>query len=141
MRITTKYHGEVDINPEQILLFPKGIPAFEEETQYTLLPFPNNDWFQILQSTNNPQLGFVTISPFVFFNDYDFLLDDASMEQLGYPSEGSIEILSILTVRDPFEDSTLNLQAPLVINRNEKIGKQLILNDTHYRIRHKISAN
>ena len=38
MKIKTAYLGEVEIDPSQILQFEHGIPGFEEEKQFVLLP-------------------------------------------------------------------------------------------------------
>ena len=45
-------------------------------------------------------------------------------------------VFVILTVRDPFEDSTANLQAPVILNMNNKLGKQYIMNTDQYTTRH-----
>lgn len=39
MKLLTKYFGEIDFEKEDILSFPKGLFAFEEEKGFLLLPF------------------------------------------------------------------------------------------------------
>lgn len=138
MNIETKYHGQVPINEEDIWTFSHGIPGFAEEKQFTLLAFPDNDAFFVLQSTNTPSLGFIVASPFAFFPEYDIQLDDATVEALEIERAEEAAVYTILTVREPFHETTANLQAPVVVNVKNKKAKQAILNDRRYHTRHSI---
>ncbi|MGM0841691.1 MAG: flagellar assembly protein FliW [Bacillota bacterium] len=140
MKIDTKYHGEIEVKSEDVLTFEHGIPGFGEEKQFVLLPLPANEWFLILQSVKTPELGFVVTDPFVFFKEYDFELDQASVELLEHPSEKEVQVLSILTVRETLHESTANLQAPIIINLANRKGKQVILTNTDYQTKHLIFA-
>lgn len=140
MKINTKYHGEIEVKSEEVLTFEHGIPGFGEEKQFILLPLPENEWFHILQSVKTPQLGFVVTNPFVFFRDYDFELDQASVELLEHPIEKEVQVLSILTIRETLHESTANLQAPVIINLANRKGKQVILTNTGYQTKHLIFA-
>ena len=39
MHLMTKYFGQIDYDPTEVLSFPNGIFGFEEEKQFLLLPF------------------------------------------------------------------------------------------------------
>ncbi|USK91627.1 flagellar assembly protein FliW [Rossellomorea marisflavi] len=140
MNIQTAYHGSITVNDEDLLSFPQGVPGFHEEKQFVLIPLEDNNWFQILQSTMTPDLAFITTNPFLYFSEYDFELDAANLEQLSNPTTADIQVLAILTVKDPFNESTANLQAPIIINTANKSGKQVILTNTNYRTQHQILA-
>ncbi|MBO8176122.1 MAG: flagellar assembly protein FliW [Bacillus sp. (in: Bacteria)] len=136
MNIQTKYHGEMTINLTDIITFEQGIPGFPDENEFVFLPLPENDVFFIMQSVKSANLGFVVVNPFHFFKDYDFTLPDAVVSQLQLTSTNEVEVYVILTVQDPFTKTTANLQAPVIVNRNKQLGKQVILNDTNYRTKH-----
>lgn len=138
MNIETKYQGTVEIAGQDIWTFDSGIPGFPEEKQFVILPLPDNDIYAILQSVKTPGLGFVVANPFTFFQDYRFEIDDATVEQLELKEEVDTLVYSILTIQDPFEKTTANLQAPLVLNVKNHKGKQLILNDEKYKTKHLI---
>ena len=55
MKIQTRYHGEVEINPEKIITFQKGIPSFEDEKKIYSLELGEETIFLVLQSVR-PQL-------------------------------------------------------------------------------------
>ncbi|MFZ3576907.1 flagellar assembly protein FliW [Virgibacillus sp. DJP39] len=132
MKIQTKYVGEVEINVEQIINFASGIPGFINETKFTLLDLPGNPVFQILQSVSTPEVAFVVANPYHFYVDYAFELDTNVKESLAIRNEKDVVVLSIVTLQDPFETSTLNLKAPIIINHTSKRGKQYILNQEDY---------
>ncbi|OZI10890.1 flagellar assembly protein FliW [Bacillaceae bacterium SAS-127] len=138
MIIETKYHGQVEINEEDIWTFNQGIPGFADEQQFTLLAFPENDVFFVLQSTNTPALGFVITSPFSFFSDYDIQLDEPVVEALKLEKAEDAAVYTILTIQEPFEQTTANLKAPIIINTTNQQAKQVILNDSRYETRHSI---
>ncbi len=134
--IETKYLGEVEINEEKIIYFEKGIPSFLDEKKFILLPFGQGTPLYILQSTTTPDLGFVVVSPFQFFPDYQAKLTDATIEALDIETEEDVALFVILTVQDPFTNTTANLQGPVVINSKKQKGKQISLNDQNYGTKH-----
>jgi flagellar assembly factor FliW len=136
MKIQTSYHGETLIEDRERLVFKNGIPGFGDETSFVLLPVSENTIFQVLQSTKTPALAFIVTNPFHFFKEYDFTLDDGTLDQLGIQQERDVLVYTILTLKNPFEKSTANLQAPIVINQKNNYGKQVILNHPDYNTRH-----
>ncbi|SHP78902.1 Flagellar assembly factor FliW [Mycobacteroides abscessus subsp. abscessus] len=138
MEIKTKYHGEVQINDHEVINFVKGIPGFPNEENFTILSLEEDGVFSILQSVVTPELAFVIVNPFHYFKDYDFHLEDQVVEALSIKLPEEVQVFTILTVQEPFEKTTANLQAPLIINKNNRMGKQVVLNNEKYTTRHKI---
>jgi flagellar assembly factor FliW len=136
MKIMTKYHGDLDIATSDIWKFEQGIPGFVDEREFILLPLPQIEGFQVLQSVTTPNLGFVVTDPFQFFKDYDFTLSNSILEQLELTQEKDVQVLTILTVKDPITNTTANLQAPVILNTSTKKAKQVILNETDYETKH-----
>lgn len=136
MNIHTKYHGEIEINPENIITFENGIPSFEDEKYFTLLELSQDTAFFVLQSTNNSSVAFLVTNPFSFFPSYEVKLSDAVIEALKIGNKEDVAIFGILTAKEPFEETTINLKGPVVINSKEKLGKQIVLNDLNYHTKH-----
>jgi flagellar assembly factor FliW len=135
MNIQTKFHGEQEINEEDIIQFPSGIPGFLEEKEFSILPLEGTDLY-VLQSVKKTEVAFIITDPFVLFPKYEFDLPE--VEKLEIESEKDVATFTILTVREPFQETTANLQAPLIINQTKKLGKQVILNNPAYQTKHKI---
>ncbi|TYS69885.1 flagellar assembly protein FliW [Sutcliffiella horikoshii] len=138
MKIETKYHGLVEVQQEEVVRFPKGLPGFLEEKEFTVIPFSEDGMFYILQSVQTPELGFVMTNPFTFYPDYDFNLENQSVEALELDSAEDVSVYSVLTMADPFHLTTANLQAPVVVNVKKKLGKQVILTGSSYQTKHKL---
>lgn len=139
MRIQTKYLGDVELNEEQVINFLGGLPGFINETNFILLDLPGNPVFQILQSITSAEIAFVVTNPYHFNGAYAFELDRNVKENLKIRSEADVTVFSIVTLNDPFENSTLNLKAPIIINPTSKLGKQYILNEDDYSTKSSIS--
>lgn len=139
MKIQTFYFGEIEMDEKSVIQFPNGIPGFHEEKKFVLLDIPDNPAFQILQSVHNQQLAFVVTNPYLFYKDYEFELDEGTIEQLYIEKPEDVVVFTIVTLHDPFEKSTINLQAPIVMNTKNNHAKQVVLNNTAYQTKHPIS--
>ncbi|MGG0662683.1 flagellar assembly protein FliW [Viridibacillus arvi] len=141
MNIKTKFLGSVEIKEEDIIKFEEGIPGFEGAKKFIILPLEQESPFAILQSIEQVEVGFVVAFPFLFKKNYAFDLPKSDKVSLKAEVESDIVTYSIVTLKDPFESSTLNLLAPVLINIKEKIGKQIVLQDNEkYALRHPIGT-
>jgi flagellar assembly factor FliW len=130
MKIETKFLGTVEIEEKDIIQFENGIPGFEGINEYVILPIEQDSPFALLQAINEQEIGFVLAFPFAFKSDYAFDISDEDKNELKVSKPEDLAIYSIVTVKENFNDSTLNLLAPVLINVKEKWGKQLVLQDT-----------
>lgn len=138
MELRTKYHGTIEIDESNYIHFSHGIPGFHEEHQFVILPLEEGETFYIMQSVSTATLAFVMVNPFTYYPSYDFVLDESVVESLKIEAPEDVIVYSILTVQDPFEDTTVNLQAPVIVNSKNHFGKQIILNNGKYLTRHKL---
>lgn len=132
MKLQTKYLGEVEVEKQKIIHFPKGLPGFPDETHFIILDLPDDAAFQILQSTKTNTLAFVITNPYLFYQEYTFKLDNDLIGLLEIKKQEEVAIYTIVTLKNPFFESTINLRAPIVINSSLLQGKQYILNDSQY---------
>jgi flagellar assembly factor FliW len=140
MKLQTKFEESIEIQESDIIRFEQGLPGFEDEKQFVLLPMEGTP-FSILQSVATTELAFVTADPFVFFKQYDFELSISDQELLKVKKPEEVTVQVIMTVADQFEKSTANLQAPVVINNNLNIGKQVVLTESIYKTRHLLTES
>lgn len=138
MEIDTLYFGTKQIQEDDIVTFEYGIPGFQDERKFVFLPFTEDNIYQIMQSVQTKELAFVVTNPFIFFKDYEFDLDDSTINQLDIQEKVDLTIYSILTVQDPFIETTANLQAPVIINQKNNKAKQLILSNVPYKTKHRL---
>ncbi|MDQ0206762.1 flagellar assembly protein FliW [Alkalicoccobacillus murimartini] len=138
MNIQSKYFGDLTINQEELIMMPAGLPAFEEYKNYVLLPFDEGTPFFVLQSTEKAEVAFITVSPFQYVPDYRLQLSESVINQLEVNQEEDVAVYVLLTVQDPFYLTTANLQAPVIINTANRMGKQVFTNDSIYHTKHTI---
>ena len=70
-----------------------------------------------------------------FFN-YGENIDDETIKELQIDKPEDVLVLSIITLGKTLETSTMNLQAPLVINIKSNLGKQYIMQNSKYETKH-----
>lgn len=119
---------------DEVLFFPRGIPGFEKEQYFRLVEEQGQPLAQLL-SEREENLGFVLVRAQVFFPDYlkTIEIDEEATALLQAQDEQSIEVWAILTLnKQDIEKTTVNLKAPILINRSAKIGVQFILADENY---------
>ncbi|MBH9787643.1 flagellar assembly protein FliW, partial [Clostridioides difficile] len=61
--------------------------------------------------------------------DYSFDISEEDREQLQIEKEEDVLPYSIVTMKETFQDSTINLLAPVILNMAKKRGKQIVLQD------------
>ena len=114
----------------------KGILGFENLKEYELLDIEDNDSLKEFNSTEEEGIGFVIVSPFEIINEYEIVLNQETIEKLEVKSPKDVVLFNIITLVQTFEESTVNMKAPIVINIKTNFGMQIILQDDKYSIRH-----
>src|SRR5690554_4086507 len=100
MKIESTRFGTIEITEEDILHFPLGIPGFLHEKEFVLLPHGEDSPFSFLQSVNEPNLSFLLVEPFAFFQDYEFRLDDSVVKEMELTEDNPPQVLVIATVKE-----------------------------------------
>ena len=150
MRIRTKFFGEIDIEDEQIILFPYGIYGFEDFNRFVLLhdveyEEENETVFRFLQCADDEHLCFTVINPDYIEPGYAPKLPESYIKKLGNFGDEDLAYLVIALINENLEDATANMQGPIVINSKNMLGLQVILEasepeNAKYKIKHKIFA-
>ena len=136
--IQTLRFGDMEVDEELLVKFRDGIPAFEEEREFVLVPYEDTPYV-FLQSANTPELAFLAVSPFAFFADYEISIDDDTLAELGIESEEDVVIYSLITMPEgKVETMTANLLAPVIVNGRSLQAKQLVLVDSKYATKHRL---
>ncbi|MBC9784464.1 flagellar assembly protein FliW [Heliobacterium chlorum] len=125
-----------EINGNGVIRFERGIPGFEEERSFLLVPLDGKAPFYFLQSADNPLLRFIACEPFRLLSKYEVELTEKDLRDLLLEKEEDAFILLILTPAERIQESTINLKAPVVINVKKRLAKQVILENDQYTTRH-----
>lgn len=136
MLLNTKHFGEININEEQIITFVDGIPGFESLTKYSIIQTQEPDSaFCWMQSTENPELAFALVNPFMIKADYEFELTQEKLDMLNIRAPEEVVVYAIVVIPDDVSKASMNLKAPIIINSTTKKGAQIIIDNSKYEIR------
>src|SRR6478672_10312929 len=127
MQIETRHFGPVSVEADDIVLFPRGIVAFEDCRHWVLLGDDENPALAWLQSVSRPEVALPVVSPRRFVPDYSVRLARGQLVPLEFSPFDQVFVLNIVSRSDG--DLTLNLKAPLVINLDRRLGRQIITTD------------
>jgi len=136
MRVESQQLGTLEIPEESIVTFPLGIPSFPDALHFCLLEVRAGSRYRLLQCTDRPDLAFVVIDPLLV--DPAYPLDDVrgAAADLGLKPDEPLAVAVIVTVPRPPGRPTANLLAPIAMGLRSRIGAQVVLHDSPYRVRH-----
>ena len=137
MKIKTRHFEEIEFDERRIINFNEGIPGFRELKKYIIIEDPESP-FVYLQSVEDGMISFIIINPYLLKKDYTIEIKDTYISALGGGNAEEFCVFVIATVMDEFEEATVNLLAPIVIQNETRQGMQVILENTTYTTKHKI---
>lgn len=140
MLVKTKYFGEVDLPEEKILTFDRGMIGFGDYRRYTILydcekEESNISW---LQSVDEPTLALPVVKPWLVKEDYNPIVEDELLKDIGELTEDNLVILLTMTIPQDIEQMTANLKAPIIINADTRKAAQIIVENEDYEVKFKV---
>jgi len=120
-----------------VIEFAFGLPGFEGYKAFVLVELEQFLPFKWLVSVKKPEVGFAVADPKTFLDSYSVTPSKIDLVDLGSSAESDLTVLVILTVSET--GVTANLRAPLLIDLETRRGKQIVLSDNAYSVRHPVS--
>ena len=133
MKINSSRFGEIEVDDQRIMTFPKGLLGFPDYQHYVLIEAGQDSYFWWLQSVDKPDLAFIVTDPTLFIPTYKVPVKAEQIGQLNLNTVDDAQVLVIVNKRG--ETLTGNLQGPLVINVKNCMGEQLVLSDRRFTTR------
>jgi flagellar assembly factor FliW len=144
--------GQIKINIEKAILFPKGLLGIPDYNTYCLAHFPNPAFqrFKILQSVEKKDLAFIVLPLDEMELKYSAqFIDREDLREcstaLNIP-EGNMVVLLITTIYHVPDvggklktQICVNLRAPLILDIQKYLGAQHVFHKEKYEIRHEIT--
>ncbi len=122
--------GEVKVH------LPAGLLGFENYKDYVLLGIAGEEPFFWLQVAEQRDLAFLAISPFQLQPDYAPQVSREDLRSVGLEELAEAFVFNIVTIRGPGQ-ATVNLKGPIVLNRQGRVGKQVIpANAVEFSVQH-----
>lgn len=129
MLIDTPRFGTLEVAEERIVTFPEGILGFRDFKRYFFhQPSPEAALFW-MQSVDLPALAFVVTDPRIFKPDYRVNVTAAQLEPLEIKDPARAVVWVILTIPEDPTKMTANLQGPIVVNAQKRLGAQIVVGE------------
>ena len=127
MQIQTSRFGSVQIEADDILLFPHGLIGFEDCRHWVLLSDAENDSLGWLQSVSKAEVALPVLSPRRFVPGYQVRIARSQLLPLELAQFDQAFLLSVVSREDG--ELTVNLKAPIIVNLDRRLGRQVITSD------------
>ncbi|MBQ9565273.1 MAG: flagellar assembly protein FliW [Synergistaceae bacterium] len=134
--INTERFGEVAFREEDLLIFPRGIPAFEDKRRWIIVGSEDNavKW---LQSVDDGALALPVTTPDAVRPDYNARIPEDELTLVGTTDPADLALLIVVSIPEnaPW-NMTANLRAPILLNLKTHKAVQVIALNEEYPIRH-----
>lgn len=131
MNVSTYLFGQVEVDPDRVINFPRGLVGFENQQRYLLVHETGNEApvSFTLQSLDDPALAFQIIEPAAMGFSYELALTEDEVKLLQEPEFEDIVIVMLLYKRSESDGAPIgaNFRAPLIINTKARIGLQKVI--------------
>jgi carbon storage regulator CsrA len=126
--VDTENFGRLSVPAEAVINFPRGLPGLEQLTAFVHLSDSRIRPFSFLQSLNDPRYCLLVADPAALHPEFRLGTLSDDLKDLGAAGVQDLQVLAILSLPlgQPRE-VTANLQCPLLINPQLKLGKQMIM--------------
>lgn len=125
MEINTEKFGLVEIVESGVIEFKAAIFGLSAIRKFALIqPKKDSVWFW-LQALHYPETALCVTSPAYWVPNYEVLITDKELRNLGSRMSENVRILALATKQ--LNTVTLNLRRPLLVDLERGYGMQLIL--------------
>ena len=134
--LKTERFGEIFYDTEDILFFPRGIPAFEDKHEWILAGRDENA-IKWLQSLDDENLALPVTSPDAIRSDYNARIPEDELNLLDTKDPSDLALLIVISIPESAPwNMTANLRAPILINIKTRKAVQVIALNEEYPVRH-----
>ena len=137
MKIKTTRFGDITVDDDKVLHFPEGVIGFQGLKRFVLIG-KKEKMVMWLQAADQPEVAFIVVNPYLFEPNYSPKFTKEDLDFLKIKDKSDINVLAIVVVPENPKEMTANLLGPIVVNNRTKIGKQVILTEGNYSVKHSV---
>lgn len=109
------------------------MPGFPAHRDFVLVRLNDDGLLYAFTSVDNPELRFLVAPPEPFFPDYAPEIENEVFAALNTQDPDRLLLLTVITAGK--EDTTANLLAPIVVDRDTMRAMQVVLSGSGYPVR------
>ena len=132
MLVEASISGQQEFVPDETnnqFFMPEGLIGLPDFNKFELIVDPESLPFVVLRAVEGDEIQIPAVEPVGLVENYRLDIGDADAETLGLiGADANPLILNVATIKsyEP-QKVTLNLAAPILINRRTRVGKQVVL--------------
>jgi flagellar assembly factor FliW len=115
MLIHTVNFGDLELAEDKIITVKERIPGFPQIRRFA---FVDKEEVKPLEP------------------GYEFQLTESDMADIQSREPREVSVYAVATIPENPQEATLNLMAPIVVNEAERRGKQVVLHQSRYSVKH-----
>jgi len=119
---------------DEILNFTEGLVGLPELRRAVLIRLPEYEPFCWLASLDDEKTRFIVVNPHEIFADY-------KPSDFAILNETETQTLVIVKISSDWQKTTVNLRAPIFINKFSNRGVQIVLSESPYRLSESLPNN
>ena len=138
MLVRSLRFGEMEIPEDKIITMERPILGFESLQRFCLIEMDEARPFLWLHSLEDPAVAFLVFNPVILFPDYRIEINSKEIAELEVERVEAVETYVVVTIPEDPRRMSANLQGPILINTENNKAKQLVLVNSHYKVRHSV---
>jgi flagellar assembly factor FliW len=131
--------GPLEIRTDTVIIFADGIPGFEQLRRFALIE-TQRDELVWLQSLDDAALTLLLADPFSQVPGFELDIPVSDLASLGVTGGGADLLVLSVAQLESGTPVSVNLQSPIVINRAQCIGRQVVIPDSSWGMHHAIAV-
>lgn len=137
--VITSRLGTIEYGDEDLVIVRHGMIGFPSLERFLIVQHRAGSPFRWLLSVDDPMTAFLITDPVLFVPEYSPEVSEAQVSEIGLDAMSAHLVYTVVNIpKGQPEEMTLNLAGPVVINPANMLGKQLVLEDAKYSLRHKV---
>jgi flagellar assembly factor FliW len=130
LSVASSRFGDVEVPADRILDLPDGLVGFPDSHRFAHLPARPGSPFGYLLSLDDPELAFAVGDPSRLVGDYEAPRDEAAAVLRTSPND--VDFLALIAIPEDVREMTIDLAAPLAIDRRRRVARQLVVADPRW---------
>ena len=130
--------GQIEVPEDKLITMRRPVLGFERLTKFCLVESDETRPLLWLQSAEDPDVAFLVVNPVLFWPDYKIEIDSREIAELKVQSVENVETYVVVSFTENPNETSANLQGPILINTENNCAKQLVLVNSEYHVQHSI---
>ncbi len=131
----TRNFGDIEVPEDKVIQFRDGMPGLACMRRCFLVKVEDTMPIYWLQSVEDGAVALPVINPLVVDGAYAPQVEDSVLSELELERDEDLLIVNVAVIPQDISKMTANMAAPILINIERNLGRQIVLDDTQHPMR------